>query len=107
MTDVVRTKYVTRPTFVLSSEYCMVWVLYHSIGYLGNEDALICGVKGVACMAFSSAPDADTQLFSRLLVKHNLLQYHRDVLEGMWGCSDLIQRLTSFWDWDHYQSEVF
>lgn len=61
----------------------MVCVLYHSIGYLGNEDALICGVKGVACMAFSSAPDADAQLFSRLLVNDNLLQNRRDVLEGM------------------------
>ncbi len=69
----------------------MVCVLYHSIGYLGNEDALICGVKGVACMAFSSAPDADAQLFSRLLVNDNLLQNRRDVLEVMWGCSGLIK----------------
>lgn len=61
------------------SESCRVCVLYHCIGYLGNEDALICGVKGVACMAFSSAPDADAQLFPRLLMNDNLLQNHSDV----------------------------
>lgn len=36
--------------------------------HLGDEDALICGVTGVPCMALGASSDADAQLLPRSLL---------------------------------------
>lgn len=45
--------------------------------YLGDKDALICGVEGISSMTFCSSADANPELLAGLLLDQNLLHPRR------------------------------
>lgn len=58
--------------------------------YLGDEDALICGVKGVSCVALGTTSDADAQFLPWPLFNADLLKIRGDSgmgwVEGLLPC---------------------